>query len=98
MTAALGVSVCPAENPKSPPKGEWKDYGNRYALIIMGPAGGDRLYQLYRNACASQYKELVGPAKFSKENIRFLSYGKSSVSFYESNAVVQVEVLPEHLN
>ncbi|MDE0820543.1 MAG: hypothetical protein OSA95_05455 [Opitutales bacterium] len=78
MTAALGVSVCPAENPKSLPKGEWKDYDNRYALIIMGPAGGDRLYQLYWNTCASQYKELVGPAKFSKENIRFLSYGKSS--------------------
>jgi hypothetical protein len=78
LITLFGVSVGWAENPKSLPKTEWKDYGNRYALIVMGPAGGDRLYQLYWNTCASQYKELMGPAKFSKENIRFLSYGKSA--------------------
>lgn len=74
----LGMGVCQAKNPSSPPEGAWKDYGHRYALIIMGPAGNDRLYALYWETCSSQYRELLGPSNFLNQNVRFLSYGQGA--------------------
>lgn len=65
------------QSPSHPGQG-WTKYGRRYALIVMGPAGNERLYRLYWNTCFGQYRELVDHFGFSEQNIRFLSNGEEA--------------------
>ncbi len=76
LLALLSLPACQSGQAPIRPEREWTEYGDRYALIIMGPAGNEWLYRLYWNTCFGQYKELVDHFGFSERNIRFLSYGR----------------------
>jgi hypothetical protein len=75
--ACLGLTSGMFSDSRAAQPSAWCDYGERYAIVVMGGNVSGQIYRWYWGDTGGMYRELISYG-FSGESIYFLSYGDSA--------------------